>query len=96
MTMADPIRDNLHSQYAGHTWTPGDFKPEARQVDGTHYLSKAIQPWDIIETYGLDFFEGNVLKYLLRRKPGVSRVTDLHKAQHYLSKCIELAEGPHL
>ena len=30
MTMADPIRDNLHSQYAGHTWTPGDFKPEAK------------------------------------------------------------------
>ena len=30
MTMADPIRDNLQSKYAGHTWTPGDFKPEAK------------------------------------------------------------------
>ena len=40
MTMADPIRDNLHSQYAGHTWTPGDFKqetkPELPDMDGCY------------------------------------------------------------
>lgn len=78
MTMADPIRD-----------TPADFK----QVDGDHYLGRAMQPWDIIEAWDLDFWEGNCLKYLLRRKPGTDRVTDLQKAQHYLAKCIARAEA---
>jgi hypothetical protein len=40
MTMADPIRDNLQSKYAGHTWTPGDFKqetkPELPDMDGRY------------------------------------------------------------
>lgn len=49
----------------------------------------ATQPWDIIDAYGLDFWEGNALKYLLRRKPGVERASDLRKAAHYLERCIE-------
>ncbi len=92
MTMADPIRDNA-GHAGGHHWTPGDFKPEARQVDGDHYLGKAMQPWDIIEAWDLDFWEGNCLKYLLRRKPGTDRITDLKKAQHYLARCIEREEA---
>jgi hypothetical protein len=60
-----------------------------RQVDGDHYKGRAMEPWDIIEAWDLDFFEGSALSYLLRRKPGVARVTDLHKAIHYLEKCIE-------
>ena len=59
------------------------------QVGGDHYRGRAMQPWDIIEAWGLDFFEGSVLGYLLRRKPGVKRVDDLRKARHYLDKCIE-------
>jgi hypothetical protein len=58
------------------------------QVDGRHYAEHKIQPWDIIEEYGLDFFEGNALKYLLRHKPGVPRAVDLEKALHYLEKCL--------
>ena len=54
---------------------PGD---KARQVGGTHYL-KAIQPW------GLDFWEGNALKYLLRYKDK-GGLQDLDKLQHYLDK----------
>lgn len=60
-----------------------------RQVDGDHYKGRAMEPWDIIEAWDLDFFEGSALSYLLRRKPGVSRETDLRKAIHYLEKCIE-------
>jgi hypothetical protein len=62
-----------------------------RQVGGDHYKQKAIQPWDIITEYHLDFFEGNVLKYLLRRKG--DRLEDLKKAQHYLERKIELEEA---
>ncbi len=64
-----------------------------RQVDGDHYLGRAMQPWQIIEAWDLDFFEGSVLKYLLRRKPGVPRAIDLRKAQHYLAKCLEREES---
>lgn len=61
-----------------------------RQVGGDHYLKHAIQPWDIIAEYGLDFWEGCALKYLLRTKPGVSRIEDLEKAIHCLEHEITL------
>lgn len=62
--------------------------PRRHQVDGDHYSRHRIQPWDIIAEYDLDFWEGNALKYLLRRKAGVSRATDLRKARHYLDHCL--------
>ena len=93
--LADPIRDNA----GGHYWTPNDFKRaktdhqdalRERQVGGDHYRQHEIQPWDVIDAYGLLFYEGNVLKYLLRRKVDTDRLTDLQKARHYLDKCIDL------
>jgi hypothetical protein len=62
-----------------------------RQVGGNHYSSKRIQPWDIIDEHGLNFYEGNVIKYLIRKKG--SRLTDLEKAAHYLEKAIELEKS---
>lgn len=58
-----------------------------QQVAGTHY-QKAIQPWDIISEWKLDFWEGNVVKYILRwkHKDGLQ---DLKKAKHYLEYLIE-------
>lgn len=57
--------------------------PRAYQIGGNHYKNKPMQPWDIIEAWSLDYWEGNVLKYLLRRKPGTRRSEDLGKALHY-------------
>lgn len=59
-----------------------------KQMGGSHYL-KAIQPWDYIAANGLNFFEGNIVKYVTRwrQKGGVE---DLRKARHYLDKLIEL------
>ncbi len=65
--------------------------PKDMQVGGNHYIGHKIQPWDVIEEYELDYFEGNVLKYLLRRK--VNRLEDLRKAAHYLAKAIQREEG---
>ena len=59
------------------------------QVGGNHYSKLAIQPFDIIEQNNLNFWEGNVLKYLLRYKDK-NGVQDLEKAQHYLAKLIEI------
>jgi hypothetical protein len=59
------------------------------QVGGDYYSRHRIQPWDIIREYSLSFFEGNALKYLLRKKPGVTRIEDLKKAKHYIETLIE-------
>lgn len=64
-----------------------------KQVGGNHYKEKGLsmQPWAIVDAWGLDFYAGNVLKYLLRYryKDGVK---DLRKARHYLDKMIEDAD----
>ncbi len=62
------------------------------QVGGDHYSRHAIQPWDIIREYRLSFFEGNALKYILRKKPGTPRIEDLKKARHYIDALIEEEE----
>ena len=54
------------------------------QIGCDYYNSKSIQPWHIIDVYELNFYEGNVLKFLLRKKG--DRVEDLQKAIHYLEK----------
>lgn len=58
-----------------------------KQIGGSHYKKHIIQPWDIIDEYGLGFYEGNVLKYLLRDKG--NKREDLEKAVHYLEKMLE-------
>ena len=62
-------------------------KASVKQVGGNHYKENSIQPWDVIDAYNLGFYEGNVLKYLLRDK--VNKREDLLKAIHYLEKIIE-------
>lgn len=63
----------------------------SRQLGGTHYIDRAIQPWDYIAANNLGFFEGNVVKYVTRwqDKGGVA---DLEKARHYLDKLIEISK----
>lgn len=63
-----------------------------QQVGGAHYAVKAIQPWDFIIANDLGYLEGNIVKYVSRWKDK-GGIEDLKKAQHYLSKLIEVAEG---
>lgn len=64
----------------------------AKQVGGSHYCDKEIQPWDYIYANNLGYFEGNCVKYVSRwRDKG--GVEDLRKAIHYLEKLIEIEEG---
>ena len=61
------------------------------QVAGTHYKSKAIQPWDYIVGNDLGYLEGNIVKYVSRWKDK-GGVDDLKKARHYLDKLIEFVD----
>ena len=63
-----------------------------RQVAGDHYRQFKIQPWDVIDEYDLDFYRGNVLKYLLRADRKGAKLEDLKKARHYLDRVIEQEE----
>ena len=59
-----------------------------KQIDGSHYRGLTIQTWDYIVQNDIPYLEGNVIKYVSRwRSKG--GVTDLLKAQHYLTKLIE-------
>jgi len=71
-----PLDQGLKNKIAGLT-----------QEGGNHYLEHDIQPWTIIDAYELNFYEGNIIKYILRDKG--NRLQDLKKAQHYLTKLIE-------
>lgn len=60
------------------------------QVGGTHYKTRAIQPWDFSYSQNLNFLMGNVVKYVTRA-PDKNGVEDLTKAEHYLHKQYEEA-----
>ena len=70
------------------------YKATERQVGGDHYkrAPSNMQPWDIIDAWGLDFYAGNVVKYVLRHQHKAG-VEDLRKARHYLDKMIEDANA---
>ncbi len=58
------------------------------QVGGDHYNKYKIQVVDIIDEHNLNFFEGNILKYLLRYKDKNGK-QDLEKCLHYLEMLID-------
>jgi hypothetical protein len=79
--------------YAAHQ---ADYKPEEhyseaneRQIGGSHYKTGGEEHWDRVNRLGLDYFQGQITKYVERwkKKGGVQ---DLLKAQHFLQKYIEL------
>lgn len=65
------------------------MSPRDRQVGGSHY-KKEVQPWDLIDAFNLNFWEGNALKYICRNKG--DRTEDLRKAIHYLEYEIDRLE----
>ena len=64
-----------------------------RQVGGNHYKELKIQPWEVIDSNGLDFYLGNAIKYILRVGKKEDDVIQLKKAIHYLEHKIEILEN---
>lgn len=64
---------------------------EGQDVSPEHYCKGKIEPWDFIASQGLNFFEGNIVKYITRyrHKDGLK---DLYKARTYLNKLISEVE----
>ena len=63
------------------------------QIDGDHYKTMEMQPWEVMESVFtpeefVGFLKGNVIKYAMRagRKEGTD---DAEKARHYAQKLAE-------
>ena len=68
--------------------SPEKREESMNEPDPKHYSKLPIEPWDFIQQNKLDFFEGNVIKYICRwRDKG--GVDDLRKAITYIEKIIE-------
>lgn len=62
------------------------------QVAGDHYKSLKIQPVEYIHANNLDYFQGNVVKYVTRHK-AKNGADDLRKAIHYCQLALKLQYG---
>lgn len=62
----------------------------SRQVAGSHYRvhGAELQHWDLVLMYKWDYFQGQIIKYIMRA-PYKNGLEDLQKAAHYLEKYIE-------
>ena len=70
-----------------------NLSPLAKQVGGSHYKGFKIQPIEFAAANGLNFLEGNVVKYTVRRKGDkAKRIEDLRKAIDNLEKLIHFVE----
>jgi len=52
------------------------------------YYRKKIEVSDFIDEYDLNYFEGNVIKYVVRHKAN-NGLEDLQKAKWYLERLIK-------
>lgn len=62
--------------------------PFESQVGGDHYRRMKIQPIEFITANGLNFCEGNIIKYVTRHRHKNGK-EDLLKARHYIDLLIE-------
>jgi hypothetical protein len=76
---------------AGLNGTRAEDLANGRQVDGKHYGS-TIQHWDYVVANDLDYFQGQITKYVTRWKKK-NGVADLEKAQHFLEKYLEVVKA---
>ena len=65
------------------------------KYDPIHYKTGGIQVWDFIAAQQLDYFAGNIVKYVCRagKKPYEEEIDDLLKAKAYIEKKIALESG---
>lgn len=64
------------------------MKPSELQVGGDHYKNMAIQPSEFNFRNGLNWLEGNAVKYICRHRQKHGRA-DIEKAIHYLQLLLE-------
>ena len=92
-----PVREDIPAELWGKPIVVSAAPPYGPELieekhDPPHYQKGNIQVWDFIADQKLDYFKGNVVKYICRAgsKSGESELDDLMKAKVYVEKAIEL------
>ena len=68
--------------------------PQNKQIGGSHYKEFHIQPYEFISKNNLSFFQGNVIKYVVRY-PYKNGIQDLEKIIHYCQlEILKLRDEP--
>ena len=63
-----------------------------KQIGGNHYKGK-IQPIELIISHNLNFIDGNIVKYAVRKKQGENLNEKYDKIIHYCELAKELKCG---
>ncbi len=63
--------------------------PLKKQEGGSHYKDLKIQPVEYIVLNGLDFLQGNIIKYATRHKKK-NGAEDIRKIKHYCDLILKL------
>jgi hypothetical protein len=75
------------SRLKGHR---SNLKATDKQIGGKHYKEYKIQPIEFIVANKLDFIQGNIIKYALRKKNGEHPDEKWNKIIHYCELAKEL------
>ena len=64
-------------------------------IKPSYYNDTKITPFDVIDDWCLNFYEGNAIKHIKRagKKDGNSRLQDLKKVREYIEHEIKAEEG---
>ena len=68
-------------------------KEDMNEADPDHYSNLPMEPWDFIQQNKLDFFEGNVVKYITRHRRKGEGARDIEKVIHYCELILEKDYG---
>lgn len=64
------------------------------QVGGQHYQAgAALQHWDYMEKYDIDYLTSNATKYIMRWRKKSTPALDLGKAASYVEKALKCRPG---
>ena len=64
-----------------------------KQIGGEHYKNGKIDPIQLIVAHKLDFIDGNIVKYAVRKKHYESDRERYEKIKHYCELALELKCG---
>ena len=79
----DCCEHGIKGTRCGDCYSHADYAASEKQVGGDHYKDMAIQPSEFIYRNGLNWLEGNAVKYICRHRQKQGK-QDVDKAIHYL------------
>lgn len=87
------VREDDHDYGSCFSVDKSQLKKLSERVDHPpHYNQGKFEAIDVIQDWGLDFAEGNVVKYIVRSRHKEDRLEDLKKARWYLDYLIKSLE----